>query len=83
MSQGEQRGSNPRRSEPQSDALPTELCPPYFQCNLLFLNFFINVYLCINPDFKVETCEIPNNKNQITNKFQINPKGLLRSNIQK
>lgn len=27
--QGEQWGSNPRPSEPQSDALPTELCPPF------------------------------------------------------
>ncbi len=25
---GERRGSNPRHSEPQSDALPTELRPP-------------------------------------------------------
>lgn len=25
---GEQWGSNPRPSEPQSDALPTELCSP-------------------------------------------------------
>ena len=24
-------GSNPRPSEPQSDALPTELNPPYYQ----------------------------------------------------
>src|ERR1035437_6734289 len=26
---GERRGSNPRHSEPQSDALPTELLPPH------------------------------------------------------
>ena len=29
MSEGGMWGSNPRHSEPQSDALPTELRPPY------------------------------------------------------
>lgn len=34
---GERWGSNPRPSEPQSDALPTELLPPFFGITKLIL----------------------------------------------
>lgn len=41
---GERWGSNPRPSEPQSDALPTELLPPF--CRITKLTFFS--YLSMN-----------------------------------
>ena len=39
---GEWRGSNPRHSEPQSDALPTELHPPWIYIKILPYLMIIN-----------------------------------------
>lgn len=42
---GERWGSNPRPSEPQSDALPTELLPPYFKITkLTFFSYLSTIY---------------------------------------
>lgn len=42
---GERWGSNPRPSEPQSDALPAELLPPFYGITkLTFFFLFINEF---------------------------------------
>lgn len=46
---GERWGSNPRPSEPQSDALPTELLPPF--CQIAKLTFFSGISKCFTIFF--------------------------------
>ncbi len=44
---GERWGSNPRPSEPQSDALPTELLPPFYRITKLTFFSYLPMYFKI------------------------------------